>query len=215
MFLERLNALALKGIKYEYVSIDLLNGGQFTPEYVKMNPAKLVPALIINQRIFTQSFAILEVSKDAAYLMAMILKLLLLLNSGRAAAIHLLEDLYPEPALLPKDVYKRAEVRAIVNAIVADTHPLQNQRVLKLVGDEGKAAWAKQVEAQLRKTAGKYCYGDSLTMADCVLVPQWYNVDRWNCDASLFPTCARVVGNLMQLEAFKKSHPDVQPDAKL
>jgi len=85
-----------------------------------------------------------------------------------------------------------------------------------------KAEWAKYwidfgfeaLEKHLKKTSGKYCVGDELTLADCVFVPQVYNAVRWQVDMSKFPIISRVNAELSKLEAFKAAHPDVQPDAK-
>ncbi|TPX46343.1 hypothetical protein SeMB42_g03744 [Synchytrium endobioticum] len=160
--------LALKEIEYEYVPVNLVKGEQLGPEFMELNPAKLVPLLIWDDKHLTQSPAILE----------------------------LLDELYPEiHPFLPADPYAKATVRSIVDAIVCDTHPVANSRILKLVGgddDAKRAEYAKvvitwgmeAVEAQLRKTAGKYSYGDALTMADIVLAPQFYNVYRWKCDVT-------------------------------
>jgi len=187
-------ALAYKKIDYETKVVNLIKDGgqQHSTEYNHLNPAELVPTLFIDDHYITESLSILEY----------------------------LEETHAEPPLLPADAFKRAQVRAIALEIVAGIQPLQNLAVLKYVGDEKKNDWAKHfvskglsaVEKMLGKTAGKYCVGDAVTFADCCLVPQIYNAERFKVDMSQFPTIKRINDSLLQLDMFKVSHPQKQPD---
>ncbi|KAK9768308.1 hypothetical protein K7432_001146 [Basidiobolus ranarum] len=150
-------ALNLKGIEYEPHFVNLLEGKQLTEEYAAKNPHKLVPTLEIDGQTFSQSMAILEY----------------------------LEETRSEFPLLPKDPVKRAEIRGLLYSIIADIQPIQNLRVLNYVG-ESKVEWAKHwitvgfegIEKALEKTAGKYCFGDDITLMDVCLAPQMYNAKR-------------------------------------
>jgi maleylpyruvate isomerase len=138
--------------------------------------------------------------------------------------------MYPEPPLLPSAPLDRAYVRGIALAIACDIHPLNNLRVLRyLVRDLGasedaKNAWyrhwcenglaalEKRVSADGR--AGKFCFGDTPTMADCCLVPQLANARRVDTDLSKMPTLLRIEANCVQLDAFQQAAPARQPDAE-
>jgi len=186
-------ALAIKKIPYEYVDVNLVKEGgqQYTDEYTAINPARLVPALHIDGHTLGESMAMLEY----------------------------LEDTRPEHPLLPKDAYGKAQVRAMSLQIVAGIQPLQNLPVLNKVG-ETKNEWAQHwiarglqgLERMLAKTAGKYSYGDTLTMLDCCLAPQIYNAIRFNLDLLPFPICKRIYDDLLKVEEFRISHPANQPD---
>jgi len=184
--------LSLKDIKYEYRAVNLLEDNQSKDEYSSMNPLKEIPTLLIDGHTLCESVAIMEY----------------------------LEQTRPQPALLPADAFQRAKVRQVVETVVADIQPLQNLRVLKKVGEEKKMEWAQHwidfgfqgLEKVLSKTAGKYCVGDDLTLADCVLVPQVYNALRFKVDMSKFPTISRLNAELSKLDSFVLAHPDSQPD---
>jgi len=186
-------ALAHKDIKYETKAVHLLkNGGeQNTDEYKKLNPMSQLPSLCIDGITLTQSLPVMEY----------------------------LEERNASPSLLPKDMAGKAKVRAISEIINSGTQPLQNLAVLQKVG-EGKQEWAKfyitkgllAVEAMLEKTAGIYCYGDEVTMADMCLVPQVYNAERFSCDMSQFPLIKKVHEGLIKLPAFIAADCFRQPD---
>ncbi|KAL2911851.1 hypothetical protein HK105_208701 [Polyrhizophydium stewartii] len=191
-------ALHHKGIDFESIFVNLLKGEQASSrchpdEFKATNPTGLVPALVINGETILESPAILE----------------------------LLEELFPERPLLPKDPIARAKVRAIANIIGCDIHPVQNLRVLKYAGQDRMAEWAKHfidlgfegLEKVVKGTAGKYCFGDEVTLADVFLVPQIGNAVRWGVDMSKFPTLAAIGDRLGELDAFRKAHPTAQPDA--
>nr|XP_045009952.1 maleylacetoacetate isomerase isoform X3 [Jaculus jaculus] len=187
-------ALALKGIDYETVPINLIKDGgqQFSKEFQTLNPMKQVPALRIDGLIIGQSLAIIDY----------------------------LEETRPTPPLLPQDPKKRASVREISNLIASGIQPLQNLSVLKQVGQENQLTWAQKVIASgftaleqiLQKTAGKYCVGDEVSVADLCLVPQVANAERFKVDLTPYPTISHINKTLLTLEAFQVSHPCRQPD---
>jgi len=187
-------ALALKDVKYEYKAVHLVKKEQKSDEYTKMNPMAQVPTLVVDDVTLTQSLPILE----------------------------FIEEKFPSPALLPKEPTARAQVRAISEIINSGTQPLQNLSVLqKLEGlNVDKTEWGKfyitqglkAVEAMLERTAGKYCHGDSVTMADLCLIPQLHNAERFKVDMSAFPKIVAVQKALEELPAFKTAHAFSQPD---
>eukprot|EP01061_Rhynchopus_euleeides_P030371 TRINITY_DN50481_c0_g1_i1.p1 TRINITY_DN50481_c0_g1~~TRINITY_DN50481_c0_g1_i1.p1 ORF type:complete len:244 (+),score=107.12 TRINITY_DN50481_c0_g1_i1:48-734(+) len=192
-------ALALKDVEYSYEAVNLLKGEQRSEDHVKRNVMGQVPAYIVSEGddAVGQSLAIMEYIDEA--------------HAG-----------YP---LLPKDLLQRAKVRELCNIIASGIQPIQNLAVLKKVGadfgDEHKTKWAqywitegfKALEKALERTAGKYCFGDEVTMADCCLVPQIYNAGRFNVDFSAFPLIKRIGEELDKHPAAKKAHPDNMPDA--
>ncbi|XP_010214669.1 PREDICTED: maleylacetoacetate isomerase isoform X1 [Tinamus guttatus] len=186
-------ALALKGIAYNQVPVNLLKDGgqQHSAEYKILNPMQQVPALKIDGITLSQSLAI----------------------------IHYLEETRPSPRLLPQDPKKRAQVRMISDHIVSGIQPLQNVSVLERVGEK-KLEWAQHyiksgfqaLEQILQHTAGRYCVGDEVSMADLCLVPQVFNAERYKVDLAPYPTIIRINKALLELEAFQVSHPSRQPD---
>jgi maleylacetoacetate isomerase len=197
-------ALNIKQISYEIIPVNILKNEQQSEEYLKKNPSGLVPTL---------SF-IDDSGKEEMQL-------------GQSIAIlEFLEDSFPNingTMLLPPGPYDRAQIRQAVNIIAADTQPLQNLRNLQnLFGSEKekeKTAYAAGVIERglgaFQKTIrpGKYCFGDQLTIADCVLIPQLFNARRFGLDtAKLFPTLTKIEENLSKLDAFIKAAPENQPD---
>eukprot|EP00093_Oithona_nana_P006365 06365.XXX_353453_352701_1 [CDS] Oithona nana genome sequencing. len=191
-------ALELKGIDFDYKPIHLVkNGGeQHMNEYQKVNPMGQVPAFDVGDgKIIVQSLAIME----------------------------FLEDFYPETyKLLPKEAFERAKVREISETINAGTQPLQNLSVINRYSSdpEQRKTWSqfwiskglKVVEELLVKSSGNFCVGDQITMADCCLVPQIYNANRFEVDMSHFPNITRIMKSLELEKAFISAHPDSQPD---
>lgn len=193
-------ALALKGLAYDYVPVDLRRGEQQGADYLRANPEGLVPLLeLADGRRLSQSMAIM------AYL----------------------DEAYPEPALLPADPLGRARVRALMQIVACDVHPLDNLRVLRyLVHDLGVSHEAKDVwyrhwvrlglqsyEARLAEQPARFSHGDTPTLADCCLVPQVHNAQRVHCDLSGLPQVMRVFEACVALPAFAKTHPSACPDA--
>uniref|UniRef100_A0A2K5PFK1 maleylacetoacetate isomerase n=1 Tax=Cebus imitator TaxID=2715852 RepID=A0A2K5PFK1_CEBIM len=136
------------------------------------------------------------------------------------AIIEYLEETRPTPRLLPQDPKKRASVRMISDLITSGIQPLQNLSILKKVREETQLTWAQNaitsgfnaLEQILQSTAGKYCVGDEVTMADLCLVPQVANAERFKVDFTPYPTISCINKRLLALEAFQVSHPCRQPD---
>jgi maleylpyruvate isomerase len=194
-------ALNLKGLAHETGVVHLIkDGGQHNaPAYRALNPQALVPTLEHEGRVITQSLAIIEY----------------------------LEEIHPEPPLLPEDAERRAKIRAFALAIACDIHPINNLRVLNhLKGplQQGQAAvdawyrhWVETglaaCEALLPAAAGRFCFGDQPTLADACLVPQLYNARRFNCDLAAMPRLLAIDEACRALPAFAKAAPEAQPDA--
>jgi len=191
-------ALNLKGLSYEGVFHHLRRGEQRDPAYLLLNPQGLVPALVLDDgAVLTQSLAIIEY----------------------------LEELFPNPALLPVDLKTRAKVRAVALAVAADIHPLQNLKVLKqleLRGDKDTASWARiftengleAVDILVRDTPGPFCFGSAPTLADVCLVPQLFNARRFGVDVAAWPRLLRIEESCCALDAFERARPEQQPDAE-
>ncbi|XP_039509339.1 maleylacetoacetate isomerase isoform X1 [Pimephales promelas] len=186
-------AFALKGIEYEQKPVNLIKDGgqQLTDQFKAINPMQQVPAVTIDGITLSQSLAI----------------------------IQYIEETRPQPRLLPADPKQRAHVRIICDIIASGIQPLQNLYVIQKIGAE-KVPWAQHfinrgfeaLEPILKQTAGKYCVGDEISMADICLVPQVYNAERFKVDMSQFPTIIRLNQTLIEIDAFKVSHPSHQPD---
>ncbi|WP_218164826.1 maleylacetoacetate isomerase [Pseudoduganella namucuonensis] len=197
-------ALGLKGLPYEYLSVHLNRDGgeQFKPAYSARNPQQLVPTLSDGGADIGQSLAIIEY----------------------------LDETRPAAPLLPPAPLARARVRSLSLAMACDIHPLNNLRVLKYLSgplgasEEGKAAWISHwhgvglaaLEADLRRDPqrGRYCVGDTPTMADCCLVPQLFAARRFGMDLAPFPTLLAIEAACLELPAFQLAHPSRQPDSE-
>ena len=197
-------ALNLKRIPYEQAAIHLRRGGgeQLGAAYKSINPQALVPALEDKGRILTQSLAIIEY----------------------------LDEQYPNPPLLPKAPADKALVRSMALVIACEVHPIQNLRVLNYVkanynqSDEQVNRWAQHwidlgldalqqmIVAQSKR--GKFCYGESPTLADICLIPQLGNARRYGCELAKFPAILEIEKNCNALEAFVNAAPEKQPDAE-
>uniref|UniRef100_A0A1A8JFR9 Maleylacetoacetate isomerase n=1 Tax=Nothobranchius kuhntae TaxID=321403 RepID=A0A1A8JFR9_NOTKU len=186
-------AFALKGIEFEQVPVNLIKDGgqQLTEQYKALNPMQQVPAVEIDGITLSQSLAV----------------------------IQYIDETRPGPHLLPGDPKARAQVRMISDLIASGVQPLQNLYVLQKIGAE-KLQWAQHfidrgfqaLEPILKQTSGKYCVGDEISMADICLVPQVYNAERFKVDLRQYPTIKRLNKTLLEIEAFKVSHPSQQPD---
>ena len=193
--------LALKGVEYDYVAVDLLAGEQREPAYRAVNPQGLVPAVDLGDgHILTQSLAILE----------------------------WLEETRPQPPILPRSALDRAIVRAMANIVACDIHPLNNTRVGRKLKDLGLddtavsawiAGWITEgfdaLEPMVARHAGMFAFGDSPTIADCCIVPQVYSANRFNVDMAAWPAISSVAERTAMHPAFAAAHPSRQPDAKL
>jgi maleylacetoacetate isomerase len=194
-------ALNYKGLAYEPILISLAKGEHRADAYRAVNPQALVPMLVDRDHRLIQSLAILEY----------------------------LEERYPQPALLPSDPLDRAYVRALCGIVACEIHPLNNLRALKHIrkayglDDAGVNAWYRHwiadgfgmIERFLasERRHGRYCLADSITLADCCLVPQVFNAKRYDCDLAAYPTAMRIFDACMLLPAFDAAQPAKQPDA--
>jgi maleylpyruvate isomerase len=195
-------ALNLKGVAYDQTFRHLRKGEQRAPDYLKLNPQGLVPTLEMDGQTLTQSLAIIEY----------------------------LDETHPTPALLPKDVLGRARVRSLAYAVALEIHPINNLRVLEDLktrfgaDDAAAAGWFRHWVAQTfgaletrlasEPQTGKFCHGDTPTLADLCLVPQVINNIRFNVDMTPYPTISRINAACLELDAFKAALPANQPDAE-
>ncbi|MFC3078640.1 maleylacetoacetate isomerase [Phenylobacterium terrae] len=193
--------LALKGVDYDYVPVDLIKGQQREPAYKAVNPQGLTPALDIGELVLIQSLAILE----------------------------WLEETRPEPPLLPKDPLDRQIVRTMALIIACDIHPLNNTRVGRYLNKElgvEQAAWMAWIhrwiadgfdalEPMVAEHGRGFAFGETPTLADCCLVPQVYSARRYEVDISAYPAIVAAADRAAALPAFAAAHPDRQPDAVL
>jgi maleylacetoacetate isomerase len=195
-------ALNLKGIDYEQKAVHLLRDGgeQKQVDYRAVNPLGLVPALVHGGQVIVQSVAICEY----------------------------LEECFPAPALLPAGASSKARVRTIVQTIASEMQPLNNLGVLSYLGDtlgQDKAAvkhwyghWVERGFSAIERwledpDTGDFCHGDAPTLADCFLVPQVYNAERFGCDLAPYPRLMRIAEACRSLDAFRLAAPENQPDA--
>lgn len=197
-------ALNLKGLNYDAVPVHLLKDGgqQRQEEYRKINPSGLVPAFQDDRITLTQSMAIIEY----------------------------LDERFPAVPLMPTDAPGRARVRELAQIIACDIHPLNNLRVLRhlvhqlKLSEEQKTEWIRHwvreglasLEAHLARdpAAGPFCHGGAPTMADCFLVPQVFNAQRFDIDMSAYPNVNRINALCVDMPAFVAAHPSKQPDAE-
>lgn len=193
-------ALELKGLSYEYVPVHLVKGEHKQPHYSAIAPTQLVPTLVTDsQERIGQSMAIIEY----------------------------LDEVHPQPPLLPSDALGRAKVRALAQLIACEIHPLNNLRVLKYLvrdlgaSDDQKTAWYRHwvrtglegYEAELAQLPpGTFSYGDTPTLADCCLVPQIFNGQRFDVDFSGLTRTMAAFEACMELPAFQKAQPSSCPD---
>jgi maleylacetoacetate isomerase len=193
-------AMELKGLGYEYLPVHLVKGEHRQEKYASVSASQLVPTLETDEgQLLSQSMAIIEY----------------------------LDETHPQPPLLPKDAIGRARVRALAQLIACEIHPLNNLRVLKYlvrdlkVDEEAKNTWYRHwvnvglemYEQELaRLPAATYSYGDTPTLADCCLVPQIFNGQRFNVDFSGFPRTMAAYEACMKLPAFQKAQPSACPD---
>ncbi len=195
-------ALNLKGLHADLRFVHLLKEGgqQHAEAYKAVNPQELIPALVHDGHTISQSLAIIEY----------------------------LDEVVPEPALLPPDPAARARVRQIALAIACDIHPLNNLRVLQYLrhrlgaDDAARADWQHHwmatgfsaLETMLARDAGRFCHGDTPTLADICLIPQMTNARRIEMDLSPYPTLRRIEEAAYLLPAFTAARPENQPDAE-
>jgi maleylacetoacetate isomerase/maleylpyruvate isomerase len=193
-------ALHLKGVEYETITLNLQKGEHREPGFVAKNPHRTVPVIDDDGVVLAQSLAIVEY----------------------------LDARFPEPRLIPAEPVKRARVQAFAQIVACEIHPLNNLRVLRYlrgelgVDEERVNGWVRHwigesfrsLEALLAESAGAYCFGDELTLADVYLAPQMFNARRFGCDLAPFPRIVRVDAALRALPAFARAAPELQPDAE-
>lgn len=193
-------ALNLKGLSYDNAAIHLRRNDQARPDYRRVSPQGLVPALEDGDRTLIQSLAIIEY----------------------------LDETHPDPPLMPRHPTDRARVRALADIVACDIHPVNNLRVLRYLAhnfgraEDDIAAWYNHwiedgfaaLEALLAgdSRTGIFCHGDTPGLADIALVPQIVNAERYRLDMAPFPTIARIFDSCMKLAPFEAAHPRNQPD---
>jgi len=186
-------ALGLKGVDYERVPVNLLDGEQRSIDFRARNPQGFVPMLEADGHRITQSLAI----------------------------IHWLDAAFPDPPLVPADALERAHVVALALTIAADIHPLNNLRVLKRlktlgldeeVRDDWYRHWVAEgfdaLETLAGPGAGRFLFGEEVTLADICLVPQMYNARRFELPLDAYPNLVRADAEACALEAFAAAHPE-------
>jgi maleylacetoacetate isomerase len=188
-------ALKHKGIQYEDIAVNLLQNEQNSPDFLSVNPGGYVPALKINGQAYGESLALLE----------------------------WIEETYPANPLLPKSAVDRLRVRQICQHIASCIQPIQNLSVMRRHSADPaeQAKWAlhwiqtglQKLEALVTPTAGTFCFGGELTLADLCLVPQVYNALRFNVDMTAFPIISRVNQNCLSLPSCEASAPHNQKGA--
>jgi maleylacetoacetate isomerase len=196
-------ALNLKGIKPELKFVHLLKDGgqQHAPGYRAVNPQELIPTLVHDGHTIGQSLAIIEY----------------------------LDEIQPEPPLLPRDPAGRARVRQLAYAVACDIHPVNNLRVSLYLRDkfgaseEARAQWQRHwislgfaaLETLLQSPeTGRFCHGDRPTLADICLIPQMANARRVNTDLAPYPALTRIEAAALAHPAFDAALPKNQPDAE-
>jgi len=191
-------ALAMKGISYTPVAVDLVAGAHKAPDYTALNPIAGVPTLILDDgTALTQSMAILDY----------------------------LDAIAPDPPLLPTDPVAAAQVRAAALVVACDIHPVNNMKVggkLKAMGhsQDDVVAWMNDwmtrgftaYQALIRPDTA-FSFGEAPCLADLCLVPQLYNAHRWGCDLAPFARLAEIEARCLALPAFDAARPERQPDA--
>ena len=194
-------ALNYKGLAYEPQFVSMPNNQHKDAAYLAVHPQGLVPALEDGGKIYVQSLATMEY----------------------------LEETHPQPPLLPKHPTDRAYARAVAQIIACEMHPLNNLRTLRYIkksyglDEAGVNTWYRHwiaegfdgLEAYLAssKKSGKYSYRDQVTIADCCLVPQVFNAQRYECDLQPYPIVMHVFNECMKLRPFIDAQPSKQPDA--
>jgi maleylacetoacetate isomerase/maleylpyruvate isomerase len=190
--------LNLKGLAYDTAPVNLVSSQHLEPAYAALNPQRLLPTLEVDGRALTQSLAILE----------------------------WLDETVPEPPLLPADAFDRALVRSMAQIVASDIHPVNNLRILRAlsglgVDEAARDIWIQRwitdgftaLEAMIARHGRGYAFGDAPGLADCCLVPQVYNAERFKTDLTPFPAIRAVAARCAEHPAFVAAHPNQQPDA--
>lgn len=192
-------ALGIKGLPHEQLAVNLVQGSHRSAAHMALNPQGLVPVLEADGTALTQSLAIIEY----------------------------LDEMHPEPPLLPADALGRVRVRAAALTIAADVHPLGNLRVQRWLKDELHAddasvrRWLHQwmhdgfssLEHFAADYGGRFLHGDTVSVADLCLVPQLYNARRFGLALEGFHRLLSVESRVMETAWARAAHPDAQPDS--
>jgi maleylacetoacetate isomerase len=188
-------ALAIKSVAWRSVAVDLLAGAQSSAEFRALSPMGYVPCLVVDGRPLTESMAI----------------------------VHLLEEAFPTPALLPSDLFARARARQLAELVNAGIQPIQNLVVNRKVSSDKEAqrAWAahwiargfESVERELELLAreglsGRHAIGDSVGLPELWIVPQAYNARRYGVDLTPYPRLLAIESAALATEAAHAAHPD-------
>jgi maleylacetoacetate isomerase len=190
--------LNLKGLAYDVAPVNLAGNQHHEPTYAGLNPQRLLPTLEVDGKVLTQSLAILE----------------------------WLDESVPQPRLLPADPFDRAVVRAMAEIVACDIHPLNNLRILRALNGLGidepaRDAWVHRwigdgfaaLEPMVARHGRGFAFGDAPGLADCCLVPQVYNAQRFKLDLTPFPAIRAVAARAAEHPAIAAAHPNLQPDA--
>lgn len=191
-------ALHWKGLAFETVPVHLAGSEQHKASFAARNPMRQVPVLDIgdgsSELHLTQSMAILEY----------------------------LEERFPDPPLLPKDVNARARARELAELVNSGIQPLQNLDLRKTLHKAGVdpdpiitgyiRKGMEALERRASETAGRFLVSDGVTFADILLVPQLFASNRFGVPTQAFPTLERVGRECEALAAFQAAHPNAQPD---
>jgi maleylacetoacetate isomerase/maleylpyruvate isomerase len=190
--------LNLKGLAYDIVPVNLVASQHLEPAFGALNPQHLLPALEVDGKVLTQSLAILE----------------------------WLDEAVAEPPLLPADAFDRATARSMAQIVACDIHPVNNLRILRALTDlgiaePGREAWIRRwitdgftaLERMIVEHGQGYAFGDAPGLADCCLIPQVYNAERFKTDLTPFPAIRAVAARCAEHPAFVAAHPNQQPDA--
>ncbi len=193
-------ALALKGLSFDYAAVNLTAGEQSQAPFTAVNRQGLVPALVVDGHILTQSMAIIE----------------------------WLEETHSAPPLLPADPFDRATVRAMAGIVACDIHPLNNLRVLRALtelgaplGSPAQQAWGRRwieaglaaLEPMVAEHGRGFAFGEEPGFADCFLIPQLWSSSRFAVDFAPYPALRGVYERAGAHPAFAAAHPERQPDA--
>ncbi len=192
--------LNLKGLAYDYVIVNIVKADQFGDAYRAKNPMSQVPTL--------------EVTEDDGSVRAV---------SQSLPILEYLDERFPTPPILPKDLYLRARCRGLAEIVNSGIQPLQNLTTtnqVKAIGGDA-VVWPKKFiadglaafESATSDTAGEFCIGDHPTVADCCLIPQLTSARRFGVDVSPYPRLTAIEARCMALPAFANAAPDRQPDA--
>ncbi|HIE1894917.1 TPA: maleylacetoacetate isomerase [Pseudomonas aeruginosa] len=193
-------ALALKGLDYQVVPVNLRQGEQLRPADRQRNPMGALPTLVdADGRRFSQSLAIIDY----------------------------LDAVQPEPRLIPLDPLHRAQALELALLVACDIHPLNNVRVLKYltqilgIDAEDRQRWYAHWVAEglaaaenllTRHRRGAFFAGAAVGIVECCLVPQLANARRMGCDLAPYPALLELEGRCLALEAFQRASPERQPD---